>query len=78
MIFFRERAKGLRVNILEEKSFSYTMHLARPAYARGREKLNKDKEKGRKSYEDKHNSNQREGAEPYYTPNKSPNKKKAN
>lgn len=37
-LFFRKRVKELHVNILNEKSFSYTTQLARPAYTRGREK----------------------------------------
>lgn len=35
---FRERAKGFHINILEEKSFCYTTQLAKPVYAKGKEK----------------------------------------
>jgi hypothetical protein len=46
--FFRERAKGLHVNILEEKNLSYTTQSARPAYARGERKSKNRKLKLRK------------------------------
>jgi hypothetical protein len=47
-VFFRDRAKGLHVNILEEKNLSYTTRSVRLAYARGGRKSKNRKLKLRK------------------------------
>jgi hypothetical protein len=60
--FFRERAEGLHVNILEENNY----------YARGREKMQNKRLKLRKLRRLNTNSKQREWAEPRYTPDKFP------
>jgi hypothetical protein len=70
--FFREHAEGLHVNILEENNYSYTIQSARPAYARGREKMQNKRLKLRKLRRLNTNSKQREWAEPRYTPDKFP------
>lgn len=46
-IFFRELVKRLYINILEKRVFVYTMQSTTPAYAKGNEKRQKQKKKGK-------------------------------
>jgi hypothetical protein len=59
-IFFRERAKGLHINILKEKNVCYTTQSFRPTYVKGRKKK-KPRKREEITMTAKRNFNQREG-----------------